>query len=608
MKHNKTINKLENLSDTVLSFNRIKVISLYILLVMIFGVIGFNIFKIQILEGGDYLAAATQNYKTTNKIRAPRGLINDSNGVQLAYNKQIYSVYLDPIEFDFEKDGKTTSNLLNIDKDDIEYKIINENVFGRVTLENDLDHEGYLDIIQKINNIDGLYAVAETGRAYINPYLYTHIIGYMGDASEEDINEKVDGTSRVGKTGIEKEMDEYIRGVDGYQITELDITDGERDRYESSKPTPGDNIYLNINHEWQLAGYKAMERKINDVNGVGGSLIVMNTNTGEIKTMVSYPTFNLNEFSDGILNSEYNRVLNNPSKPLLDRATQVALPTGSIFKVITGAVGLEEDVIEDDTIFKSTGCITLPGDIEYCESLNRVLGDLDLYRATKLSSNIYFCEVGKRLTEERDGIETLIKYTEQFGIGKFPGSILSQEANGGMATPERKRAVYGEPWYIGDTCNTVIGQGLVTATPLQMVMIAASFENGGYILKPQVIDRIEDRTGKIIKNFDKEIINEVQIENENMSIINEAMVGAVRDQDGTIRVLDFYPDYISAKTGTADGPETINGKRYTAPHGWVMGTFEYEGEKYSYVANIAHGGWGSSTAEAVKWFLEDILQ
>ncbi|HEX9805237.1 MAG TPA: penicillin-binding transpeptidase domain-containing protein, partial [Candidatus Dojkabacteria bacterium] len=412
------IENFENESDRTIHLTRGRVFFFYIILIAAFMMLSYQLFSMQIVRGSDYLAAANQNYKSRSIIRAPRGNIYDIDGIKLASNIQVYSVYVDPFEFDFDQDGSQLADTLDMDPAEIEYKLRNDNVYGRVTIKNDIGHNDYLSAVKDLEKIKGVYSNAETGRIYIDDYIYSHIIGYIGDASKEDINGKVDPLSRIGKTGLEKFYDDELRGSDGIQIKELEYKSGEVERYVPTNPLPGNNIYLNIDSDWQKIAYDALDKRVRWSGGLGGAVTIMDVETGEIKVMASNPTFSLSEFSGGVSAESFSEILNNPSTPLLDRTIGVALPTGSIFKIISGSIGLQENVITDQTIYNSPGCITLPGDISFCESKDRVLGNLNIYRAIALSSNVYFCEMALDLEYTKGGIDTFKSYTDIFGIGR----------------------------------------------------------------------------------------------------------------------------------------------------------------------------------------------
>lgn len=608
MHNRKNALKIEDLHDTSGSFRNISPIQLkpvYIVVALVFSIIVFQLGSMQIINGQRYLAASNQNYKNRNIIRAPRGVIYDVKGEKIAYNENVYSVFIDKSEFDFDENGLLLSSIVKMPIQEIESRIKNSDT-QRVTLKKGANHDEYLDFSVRIKDIEGAYTVSETSRKYIDPFAYSHITGYIGDPSAEDVTDRVDQHSVVGKTGLERLYDNELRGYDGVQINEIEIGTGNNKVYVPSTPQPGDNVYLNINNDWQNLAYNVLKDRVVAVNGLGGAFTIMEADTGKVVVMASYPSFDVNKFSEGISYEDFNNLINDPGSPLLERNTAVALPPGSTFKVVTGSIFLQENAITDKTLQFSDGCMTLPGGrLEFCESFKRKLGQLDIYGAIKQSSNIFFCKNGIEFEKNFGGIDVFKKYTDKFGIGKLTGIDLINETSGAMASPALKEKIYGEPWYVGDMCNTVIGQGMITATPIQMLSVTASIVNGGKIYRPQILDKIMDNDGNVIKSFKVDQTGELPISTENLSIIQKAMRAAVTDYNGGLRQLSDVEGEVMGKTGTATAPVYVNGKLYNEPHAWVIGAFNKNRKKYAFVVNIAHGGWGEQAVAAVKRFIQN---
>jgi|GEM_PF-2212643 len=588
--------------------DRTKLLPIYIFIMIIMIVLIGNLFSMQILDGNKYLAAANQNYKTRNIIRAPRGVIYSSTGTKLAYNIKVYSVFLDLNKFNFEQDLEKVANLLGMTYEKVlGYVDKQKNESSRITLKTDLSHDEYLNIVDDLDTIEGVYAVTEIGRIYKDSFMYSNILGYIGDTSKDDLNDKIDAYARVGKAGLEKVYDYNLRGTDGVSINEIDLATGGLRTYIPTSAEAGDNLYLNIDDIWQEYAYKFLKDRVVANAALGGAIAIMEIDSGKIKVLATYPTYDITSFTNGITKKEFEELQKNPASPLLDRTIAVALPTGSSFKIITGAIGLEEGVIDTKTTFVANGCTILPGEFEFCESSRRMLGEVNFYKAIMRSSNIYFCNVGLLLEKKRGGINTFRKYTDVFGFGKKTGIDLISESAGSMPSPDLKFELYKETWYAGDLCITAIGQGLFTATPIQMLVATASIYNGGEVLRPQVVDRIEDRNGNVIKTFDKEVVNRLPIKEENLKIVQDAMRMAVTEPLGTVHRLSSIDMYITGKTGTATTTVLIQGVYYDKPHSWLVGVFEHDGKKYAYVINLAHDSSGMGAIDVMKRFFENIL-
>src|SRR3990167_1299840 len=242
----------------------------------------------------------------------------------------------------------------------------------------------------------------------------------------------------------------------------------------------------------------------------------------------------------------------------------------------------------------------LPGDIKFCEADAGYLGWVNISDALSKSSNIYFCQLALDLQYQRKGIYTLKEYADLYGLGQVTGIDIPGEGKGTMASPELKKQLYNEPWYLGDLCNTIIGQGLVTVTPLQMTVVASAIVNGGNRVTPRLVKRVEDQSGEIVQEFSPEV-QSLNISEKTLKIIRDAMREAARS--GTAGILKDSPGNIIAKTGSTDAGQYINGKYFSGAHSWIVGCFDYQGENYCYTIMQQWGGRGYKTVPIIKKFI-----
>ena len=587
-------------------------IPLYVMIALVFGFLFFHLFNTQIIEGQEFLLIASRTNQIETRILPPRGLIFDNNGTKLAYNSPSYTIFISPSEIDqdIEQDViNEISLLVNANSDEL-WEKYSSKVFNsegkrlysdRVTIAAGISFEQYIAALTTMDNISGLYIEAEPVRVYTYGDNFAHILGYIGDPTEADVEAGIYPRSQVGKIGIESVYDEELRGKEGLQIKERGIVDGRERIYVPQEEESGNNLYLTIDLEWQKTLAEILDQQIKDVNAFAGAGVIINSDTGEVKAMVSLPSYDNNLFSKGISNSEFSTLLNDPRTPLLNRPIGLQLPPGSIFKVIGATAGLETGVINRNTQIKSDVCMDLPGDIKFCEADGVYLGNLTVERALAKSSNIFFCTVALNLNSYAGGIDTLASYANNYGIGSTTGIDIDGEQDGTMATPELKRNLWNEPWYIGDECNAIIGQGLVTVTPLQMAVVMSTINNGGKVLQPHVLDRIEDQNGNLILEQGTEIVRELDVSSQTFEIIKSGMRDAVKD--GTAAGLSNSPGNVIAKTGSADAAEIIQGELHSGAHSWVMGCFDYENENYCFVVMQQWGGRGYQTVPVMKKFI-----
>jgi len=596
-------------------FNRWKLVYLYVFLVGIFAFLFWQLFGLQVVEGDANLLLANTISRSSTPIRAPRGLIFDSNGNRLTVNIPAFTLYLNPSEISDEKEDEImsfVSELLGMEKDTVREKYKSgaykdeEKIAGvsRVTIKSGLTNDDFLEIQPRINNTSGIYLEEEALRQYEVGEEYSHLLGYVGDASPSDVESKnVDPNSQVGKIGIEEAYDSELRGIDGQEVVEQDARFATENVYIPQSAKPGDNLVLTIDSDWQKSLYKSLARQVDALHGYGGASIIMEAGTGKIRAMVSYPSYDNNLFSKGIDNKTFASLLADDRTPLMNKAIGLQLPPGSTFKPILAAAALQTGSITSSTTYTSEGCMTLPGNIKFCEADKVYLGTMNVAQAIGKSSNIFFCNTGLALTENANGIRTLMEYTDQFGIGHKTDIGLTGEVSGTMASPELMQKIHGRPWFLGDICNTAIGQGLVTATPIQMVQVAEAVATKGRIYKPLLVEQIQDQSGETVEAVQPQVVRDVQVDDKYFEIIKDGMYRAVNNAQGSALLLSGSPGNPYAKTGSSDATEYINGKPLKGAHSWVIGGFEYGGKEYNFVTHITLGGRGYKSVPVIKEFI-----
>jgi penicillin-binding protein 2 len=455
-----------------------------------------------------------------------------------------------------------------------------------------------------VDNADELLGITiqnDTQRRYSDPEYFSHIIGYIGKPTEDELSDEVFTVSKVGKLGVEKVFDDYLRGKVGKKIEQKQYLEDIESTFISENKVDGDNLHITIDSRWQKKLSDIMEESLEQVEGFASAGIIMDSNNGEIKAMVGIPGYDNNLFSDGIKNEQYQKFLNDDKTPLLNRPIALQLPSGSIFKVVGASAGLESGVINRNTIIRSEGCLELSAGIVFCEADKKVLGNLNVVQALSQSSNLFFCKVAMSLNRDADGIYTTLKYAEDYGLGSKTGIDLFGEQVGTLPSPELKKKLFNENWYLGDDCNSMIGQGLLTVTPIQMIVMASAINNGGEVLKPHVLDKVVSQENEIVKESQKEVTRKVNVSEDNLNIIKDGMRSAAKEGSGSI-LRDLDADII-IKTGSADASEVINGKVYSGAHSWIMGCFNHQGIDYCFVVIQQWAGRGYQTVPIIKKFI-----
>jgi len=533
-----------------------------------FLVLCVSLFYYQIIKGKYYLSRAKNNYLRVIPERSIRGKIFDRNGVVLAYDKPSFNIAVIPYQIKNDKDFlfeelakfcslKTRSLNRN-------YSRRFQNFFTPVDIITDISKEEAFRIEDKFAG--NVMIDPKPQRYYAYPYETAHLLGYVQEAASFLERLKKYGYSpneRIGISGIEQYYDDYLRGIDGGDLIEVNSGGkivGFLGKLNSAK---GKDIYLTIDSKIQQAAYQAIE-------GKKGALIFMDSKNGEILALVSYPSFDPNSFVRG--KDEVRNFLTDKNKPMQNRAIQSTFPLGSTFKPIVAAAGLQEGKLKPSTTFICKGKLIV-GKAEFeCENVHQ---EENLYDAMAHSCNVYFYNVGMTL-----GRQIMTSYAEFFGLNSFSGIDLPYEKKGTIPVAGMK---FGNRWYLGDTLNLSIGQGYTECSPIEIALAINAFSNQGYLTKPHLIKSIEnvDIAGPQGTKID--------ISPQNIEIVKNALIGVVENDEGTSRMLKPLNLSIAGKTGTAQ----TNGR----PHGWFVGFFPANAPKYTICVFLENGG---SSYEALK--------
>ncbi len=438
-------------------------------------------------------------------------------------------------------------------------------------------------------------------REYPYKSLGAHMLGRVGLISAEEYEKNSENgytiNSSIGKSGVEKYLEDYLRGENGSGNVEQSNNGYSMGQSVERTPVSGRNVNLTIDIDMQVACEEALEETVNNIrNSAGsveggssadaGSMVVIDVNTGDILAMASYPSYEITTFTEN-----YNLLLNNPSKPLFNRALAGTYSPASTFKLLVGTAALEEGIItRDDTIF-DTGKYTYFKDYQpACWIYNQTgatHGYVNVSQAIRDSCNVFFFDVGRRL-----GIETVGKYAEKFGFGQPSGIELADEEKTGVVAGPENRKKNGGIWYPGDVCQTAIGQSDTLVTPVQLANYIAAIANGGTRYRPHLIKSIHNADGTISEETSPEILDTVSITPENHEAIIRGMRMVVTE--GTAqKAFAGCKVSVAAKTGSAQtsGSHT---------NGVCVAFAPYEEPRIAIVCIIEKAGSGSNVAQAVR--------
>ncbi len=564
----------------------------------------FRLFYLQILHFNDFKQKSENNRIKINVIPPLRGNILDRNNNKLTNNRNSYELILYKNKKQKESEVlKQVTDILNLDKEkQIRAKKQLKNNRNRpiVSILNNLNWEELAKIetnSYKLNNV-----VIEEG--YIREYPYSkqfaHLLGYVAMPNDKDIN-KLSGkikkdilmhpNYKIGKNGLEASFNSKLTGESGYKKIEVNAYNVPVKEIEKKDAKIGQNVKLTIDLKLQDYIYKLIENR-------RAAAVVLNVNTGEILAMVSTPSFETNEFIDGISNDYWSELINDERKPLYNKTISALYSMGSTFKPIVAMAALENGWDENKT-FECQGYMLLSKKTVFNCWKRSGHGKLNLVEAIERSCNIFFADLGMYT-----GINNIYNMAKQLGIGEKFDINLNEYNKGILPNPTWKKENYGEIWTKGDTVNMSIGQGYVLANPLQMAVMVSRIANGGYPIKPFLI------YNSYIRDYNENLYLSLPLFKEkSVRITKEGMFQVINGKNGTAYKLKDRKYEIAGKTGTAqvvsaktlekikeslDDTNTIEEKYRN--HSIFVGFSPMEKTKYGIAIVVEHGGGGSAVA------------
>ena len=553
-----------------------KIFILLIMLVIFFVLYAYRLFSMQIVQGEHYRSQSQRISSQITVISAQRGEIFDRNALlPIVINTDSFAVEVTPGEIPKDRYDTVTLKLahyLGINKSDIDKKIPKNmrRSYSTFQVKSNVPFTVISNIAENKIDLPGVSWVSKPTRNYQHTGSMSHIVGYVGDINQDEMtvlyNQGYKKTSIVGKTGIEKQYDSLLQGKEGREMSTVDVHGRIiSDTPIVEPPEMGKSLVLTIDSDIQKLVEEALGNRV-------GASVVLKPATGEVLAMVSYPYYDSNIFSSDDAGKEYAKLVNDTSKPLLNRAVQVSYPPASTFKIIMSAAMLQENAFPASKAIECKGVMIYGGRRIHCHVHEPGHGWLDLKNAMAQSCDVYYWTVGRDYL----GIEKIASYAREFGFGKSSQIDLPSQVAGLVPTAEWKEKKYHEKWLGGDTMSCSIGQGYMEATPLQLANMVAMVSNEGVIYKPHLLKEVRDPvTGEVIDEVKRQVLTESTIDKEVWKQIQEAMRYTVTD--GTPQ----YPMHnkivqIACKTGTAEVEPYSSRKENQSWHSWLVAYAPYD--------------------------------
>ena len=572
--------------------------TLLVVCLVLFAVLLGRMVYLQLWRGDYYAKQSDGNRLRQSRILAPRGIIYDSEGKELVNNLPGYAVVLQKQSSYKPETLQRLSNLLQMPVEEINAKIkASENFYEPIMLKNNLDQQMVTKIEEQRRYMPEVMLSVQPIRNYPYHELAVHALGYVGEVSSYEIEQglfkNITQGSLVGKAGLEKTYDKYLRGEDGAFMEEVDVAGNVVKHYDSVQPIPGKNLKLTIDYELQKELEAFTDKHLAFLRSSGiapgaraAAVVAIDPRNGAVRAMVSRPGYDPNWFVHGISSKNWNSINNDPNYPMNNKVITGEYPPGSTFKIVTGSAAFElKKVGLNEPIFDGGFHPMVP---TMGNAGGEVLGWLTFIKALAMSDNVYFYELGSRV-----GIDNIEKYAHIFGFGERTGIDLEGESKGLVASKKVKREIWDEDWRLGDTFNAAIGQGFNLTTPIQLSVMLSIVANGGTKYQPYLVDSIINSDGSLFEKPKRAEGKHIDVSQQTIDYIRMGM-SATTQEGGTASYFAGLPKPIAGKTGTA---ENSHGR----DHGLFVAYGPVDDPELVVVCIVEQGGFGSVAAGPIVY-------
>ncbi len=567
-----------------------------------------RLWQLQVLSGDHYFRKSADNFVKELELPAVRGQIRDRNGLVLADNRPAYDVAITPRFAATDPDDlagelSALGELLGFSDDDVAQlhaKLAQKKGLDRfraLVIAEDVSRDRLAHIESQLYRLPGVSVSAVAHRAYPEGKVAGHVIGYMNQIAADELREhREEGYhvgDYVGRSGLERQWESFLRGKDGIERVivdakgqrkgeaELDFLDGALPRIE---PVPGHHLITTVDLPFERAVEKALSRH------KSAAAAVVDVQTGRILALGSWPETDPNELTGRLSHADADALANNPARPLIDKTTRENYYPGSTFKIVTALAALEDHLVDPDARVVCHGALIFGKRAFHCVEPH---GSVDLHEALVQSCNVYFYGLGDHI-----GLDRIAREATEFGFGAPTGLGINGEVPGCVPT----MAYYKEQpggFQKGYVLNTAIGQGSLKVTVLQLAMAYAALANGGKLFVPQLVQRIETPDGRLVEEFPPQLRRQLTATSEQLAFVRQALWGAVEEEKGTSFAARVPGLSVAGKTGTAQvrnhSVDEEEGSE-DAAHAWFASFAPAKKPEIAVVVLIEHGGFGAKAA------------
>lgn len=572
----------------------------------IIAILAGRVFYLDCIRGDYYAEVSRGNRIRSIVVKAPRGQIVDKYGKVIASNVPSLDAIITPRDLpgnalERKEIADKLSDILDMNSGNVEIELDSQDFksLNPVLLKENITRDQALIISERSAEFAGISIDKTAIRSYEDSLILSPVIGYDGKITAAELKDHPDYlmTDYIGKTGLEESYEDVLRGSYGSTQVEIDSLGQVKRVVGITEPLPGSDLVLNIDVDLQKKIYDSLSEILQKTDSKTAAAVAIDPRNGAVLAMVSMPSFDNNLFARGISNEEYKKLISDNNLPLFNRAIAGEYPPGSTLKPSVAAAALSEGVITPETVINGLGGALHIGAWSFRDW--KAHGPSSVRQAIAESNDIFFYTIGGGYGNiEGLGMDRMKKYNNMFGFGSLSGIDIPGEEAGLMPSEQWKKDEIGEKWYIGDSYHAAIGQGFLTATPLQLANYTAAIANGGTLYSPRVVNRIKKNDGQeeIIK---PEILNQNFIRPDIIKVVQEGMRMTVTG--GTAQTLKNLPVETAAKTGTAQfGTEDKT-------HSWFIAYAPYDHPVIAMAVIVEGGGEGNSAAlpvtqAAFQWY------
>jgi len=576
---------------------------LFIIVSVALSLLVIRLWYLQVIKGDELRQRSENNSVRLWKIRPMRGLIMDEDRRVLVDNQPSYDIVFIPnrtkdIRKVIEKikafytERSLKFSALTSPSDRVK-------PFVPVLLERNISMEKLAVVETHALELPGVVTEVTPVRQYLSGEMTAQIIGFTGEVSREELDRKIAlqlaPGDIIGKFGIEKFLDDHLRGKNGAEQVEVNVAGKEVRSLGRIPAEPGDNVVLTINSALQEAAWTAIGNR-------AGAVAVLDPRNGAVLALVSSPSFDPNLFNGGISFDDWETLSNDPRHPMENRAISGQYPPGSTYKVVVAAAALEEGLITPESTFYCNGTFQM-GDRTFRCWQQKGHGNVNLHRAIVESCDVYFYNLGKLL-----GVDRIAAYARGFGLGAPSGIDLNREKGGLIPTKQWKFSRLRQSWQIGETISLAIGQGYNLVTPLQLANVYAALANGGTLYRPRLVKQLESSDGHVVRRYGPEKQGALPVRPQTIALINQALWGVVNEKGGTGYILKRQEQDVAGKTGTSQviglpqDAKARKTKRVSAnfrDHALFVGFAPYRNPEIVVAVILENAGHGGAAAAPV---------